>query len=568
MKEKRKQISIRWQLILVVVLVQIPFSCFFFYCSSRTVEQVDHQLAQSQQNALNVYRDALEKQITNAGTFLFTRCWGSETLHTVGETSNADSAGQALSELLTEAKRLLDTNAELDAITFYAARSDGNWTAVSGDTVQNHAYVQMLRELIEENNAINEGWIIRNFDGTNLLVRTCEYCGVYVMATMNLNAVASGDNIYGHIPTTIVVRKGSQILSGTVRFRGLDSSSISIQKRGSWYFAKDPNSGFRYQVVEVPFAGMSLCMGTRYQYDWTWVQLLGVCLAGVFALTLILGILYLNRTVFRPLNNLVNVMEAIGRGEHPQLELPNQNREFLRISAIFQDMLVTLDNQKIAVYENKLKAQRMETNALRLQIRRHFFLNCLKNIYAIANTGDMESVKKTVLLLSVNLRYTLDYHQNAVELERELQMCENYVDLQSVGQNRPPVLHRQVAPELVHFPIPSVSILTMLENCCKYGCRMDAPLEITVTANSRVMDEQKYVCIAIQDNGPGFRQEDLYDLNNNLAKVQEDGHVGIANTMARIRMMYGENCEVLFSNRPGARVEWIIPVTDREEQKV
>lgn len=568
MKEKKERISIRWQLILVVLLVQIPFCGFFLYSFSRTVEQVDHQLAQSQQNALNVYRDALEKQITDAGVFLFTRCWGSEALQAAGETSDADSAGQALSELLTEAKWLRDTSPELDAITFYAARSGGNWTAVSGDTVQNHGHLQMLRELIEENDAINEGWIIRNFEGMNLLVRTCEYRGVYVMATMNLNAIASGDSIYGSIPTTIVVRKGSQILSRIVRLRGLDSSSISIQKRGSWYFAKDPNSGFRYQVVEASFAGMTLCMGTRYQYDWTWMQLLAACLAGVFALTLILSILYLNRTFFRPLNDLVNVMEAIGRGEHPSLELPNQSREFLRISAIFQDMLATLENQKIAVYENKIKAQRMETNALRLQIRRHFFLNCLKNIYAMANTGDMESVKKIVLLLSVNLRYTLDYHQDAVELERELQMCENYVDLQAVGQNRPPVLHRQVAPELAHFPIPPVSILTMLENCCKYGSRMDAALEITVSANSRVMDEQKYVCIAIQDNGPGFRQEDLYNLNNNLAKVQEDGHVGVANTMARIQMMYGENCEVLFSNRAGARVEWIIPVSGREEQKV
>ena len=54
-------------------------------------------------------------------------------------------------------------------------------------------------------------------------------------------------------------------------------------------------------------------------------------------------------------------------------------------------------------------------------------------------------------------------------------------------------------------------------------------------------------------------------LNNNLSQVQEEGHVGISNTMARIRMMYGERCEVLFSNRAGARVEWIIPLSERED---
>ncbi len=114
--------------------------------------------------------------------------------------------------------------------------------------------------------------------------------------------------------------------------------------------------------------------------------------------------------------------------------------------------------------------------------------------------------------------------------------------------------------------IPPVSILTMLENCFKYGCRQDAALEISVTARCRQMDEQTYACISIQDNGPGFSQEDLGKLNNHLKQMQEEGHVGMVNTMARIQMMYGEHCEVLFSNQGGACIEWIIPITERVER--
>ena len=134
-----------------------------------------------------------------------------------------------------------------------------------------------------------------------------------------------------------------------------------------------------YQIVETNFAGMTLCMGTRYLYDWTWMRVQSIGLGTVFLITLLVGIAYLHRTFFRPMNNLVNVMDAIGRGERPSLELPNNSREFTKVSDTFRDMLTTLEEQKIAVYEKEIKAQKMETNALRLQIRRHFFLNCLKN---------------------------------------------------------------------------------------------------------------------------------------------------------------------------------------------
>lgn len=567
MKEKRKRVSIRWQLIVVVLLVQIPFCGFFLYGFSSTVRQMDNLLAQSQQNSLNVYRDTLEKEINDAGIFLFTRCWGAEELQEAGAASDREAAGDVLRPLMLEARWMRDSNPELNSITFYARRSGGNWTVTGqeGELAEDHTYYQLLCESIREDRSINEGWTIQDYKGEKLLVRICCYQGVYVMITMDLNAIALKENIYGSTPVTIVLSKGGQILNRVARLRGTELEDIEIRNSGDWLFATDPNSGYRYQVVQASLAGMTISMGTRYQYDWTWMRILGIGLVGVFVLTLILGLLYLDRTFFRPLNDLVSVMDSIGSGEKPTVDLPKQNREFTQISTIFQGMLATLEKQKIAVYENKIRAQKMETNALRLQIRRHFFLNCLKNIYATANTGDMESVKKIVLLLSVNLRYTLDYHKDAVELEKELQMCGNYVELQAVGQDRPPVLRTKIDPELAQFPIPPVSVLTMLENCCKYGTRMDAALEITVSAERRIMDDQKFVCIAIQDNGPGFRQEDLFALNNHLSQVQENGHIGVANTMARIRMMYGENCEVLFSNRGGARVEWIIPVSDRKE---
>ena len=116
------------------------------------------------------------------------------------------------------------------------------------------------------------------------------------------------------------------------------------------------------------------------------------------------------------------------------------------------------------------------------------------------------------------------------------------------------------------FLVPPVSILTILENCCKYGTCQDRVLRVSITAGKRRMDGREYVHIAICDNGNGFSDEMIDRLNNGMESVRHDGHVGLVNSLVRLRMLYGDGCEALFGNRGGARVEWIIPMGDRKEK--
>ena len=169
-------------------------------------------------------------------------------------------------------------------------------------------------------------------------------------------------------------------------------------------------------------------------------------------------------------------------------------------------------------------------------------------------------MKKVILLLSTNLRYTLDFHKDAIDLGTELKMCGDYLKLQSVGQEYEAELTLNVEKGMETFKIPPVSILTILENSCKYGSRQDSPLRVAVTAEKRKMDGHEYAHIAMSDNGNGFPPELLGKLNNDMESVRKEGHAGLVNTILRLRMLYGQECQALFSNRRGARVEWIIPV--------
>ena len=280
-----------------------------------------------------------------------------------------------------------------------------------------------------------------------------------------------------------------------------------------------------------------------------------------------LAVLYLHQAFFKPLDDLVRVMTSVRSGQTKTRAQRSGNLEFDHISDTFNEMLDTLDSLKVEAYESQLRAKQSQMDALRLQIRRHFFLNCLKNIYALASSGKTEEVKKSALLLSTNLRYTLNFRNNATDLKTEVEMCRVYMELQGVGQDVGPELIVKIDEGLEDFQVPPVSLLTVLENSCKYGTRQDRGLKVTITAQRRQLDEQSYVFLAVQDNGEGFPQELLQKLNSEIEQVRDDGHVGLVNTLQRMQMLYGPECQILFSNRGGARVECIIPEPPQTSEK-
>ena len=144
-------------------------------------------------------------------------------------------------------------------------------------------------------------------------------------------------------------------------------------------------------------------------------------------------------------------------------------------------------------------------------------------------------------------------------------MCEDYIKLQGIGQPLKPMLVVESIPELDDFEIPPVSLLTILENSCKYGSQPNLPLVIRIQTEIRSLDEQKYAIITVRDNGRGYDKDMLKLLNQDIDQVKEQNHIGMANTLLRFRMLYGDDCSVLFSNNNGAKVDLMIPMKMNSE---
>ena len=90
---------------------------------------------------------------------------------------------------------------------------------------------------------------------------------------------------------------------------------------------------------------------------------------------------------------------------------------------------------------------------------------------------------------------------------------------------------------------------------------VQVPLEILVTADVLVTEEGRFLDLNIQDNGQGYPEEILEEINKNTDKGSRS--VGINNIKRRCRLLYGERAEYYFTNRDGAMSELILP----EEKK-
>ncbi len=539
--------SVRTRILLAIALVQIPVIVLYYFILQNFIENFVAEQWSYQRAELLGYITNLQEELIAIDKYLYGKCY-----YILQE----DDEESFLSEIIDASQELMENNNVLSAVS--VTDKDGQTLYQLGLP----AYGNISLAYPAKPEELPNGWKLYEYNGEYYLANTLETsqrrASVFV-STRQLASTAS--NIY-HIHGTVLLQKNDDYINSTYWQR---NAQEPIPEKISEPFIL--RSGiYRYMLSESTLLGMRVIYGCIYNYSFRWLYLFGYLLLGLAAVSAIITLLYLQRFIVKPLARMTSVIEKIGSGDIDLRVREEKSSEMRKISTTFNTMMDNLRDAKIESYEHQLRAKRAQIDALRLQIRRHFFLNCLKNIYAMASAGNLDGIKQTTYLLSSNLRYTLNFEVDSVPLEQELTMCEDYIKLQGVGQKLKPLLIIESAEELDQFRVPPVSLLTILENCCKYGLAQDHPLIIRIRTLVRQLDEERYAVITIQDNGPGYNGEMLELLNQDLDKVRENNHIGMANTLLRFRMLYGDECSALFSNSDGAKVELIIPMNETKEE--
>lgn len=299
----------------------------------------------------------------------------------------------------------------------------------------------------------------------------------------------------------------------------------------------------------------------------TILQLLLLLLSVLLVLTVPLYFFLLNHFYLKPMKQLTSdMLQMQENNEITHLDASYNLQELTLFQKTLNDLLDKITALNRSFYEKELESQKVRLQCYRLQLKPHFYLNCLKQVYSLLNQGKYEEAENALFYFAGYLRFVLKDNVSLIPLSGELECIANYVKLRNIGSSHPIICSVQIDESLKDSPVPMLLLETFLENSVKYATVPDASLEITIEGY-RVQDEAgDKAYFSIRDNGKGFSEEILNQYNVYFQKgSQTAGNaqgIGIQNIMQRCHILYQGKEFFHFSNQDGAVTEIMIPLTE------
>jgi two-component system LytT family sensor kinase len=193
---------------------------------------------------------------------------------------------------------------------------------------------------------------------------------------------------------------------------------------------------------------------------------------------------------------------------------------FLFLSAVLKFTVDWFLNERV---QRDLENQRLsaELSFLKSQINPHFLFNSLNSIYSLAYQKS-DTTPEAILKLSEIMRYMLyECNDNKVELTKELQYLQNYIDLQKIRFGNKAFIDFEVTGEVTNQHIVPLLLISFIENAFKHGIANDALAPIKLKINL----EDGHLYFFIQNKKHTHNRD-------------SSGGIGLANVRRRLDLLY------------------------------
>lgn len=268
---------------------------------------------------------------------------------------------------------------------------------------------------------------------------------------------------------------------------------------------------------------------------------------GLCSVALIITGTLFSRRLSAPILKLMKQMAKVESGNLNTHVEVRSNDELGRLSHSFNRMVDRLKEYIDEAYVAQIKQKQSELNALKSQIRPHFLYNTLEVIRMSAVDKDDHEVADMILSLSNQLKYVIDYGEEKVSIESELDNIKDYFYIISVRYDQRFDLNCHIASDVdVKSRILKLSLQPIVENAIHHGLRQKGRGTVGITAERRDKD----IVITVYDDGVGMSANTLARLNEMLNDPQATGkNIGLKNVHERIRSVFGDRYGIAINSR-------------------
>jgi hypothetical protein len=177
-------------------------------------------------------------------------------------------------------------------------------------------------------------------------------------------------------------------------------------------------------------------------------------------------------------------------------------------------------------------ARTARLGALRYQLNPHFLFNSLNAVVTLMEEQDVTAATEMLVQISELLRTSLDDGLRLeVPLFQEMIFTERYLAIEQVRLGERLRVDVEIQPETRHAVVPSLLLQPLVENAVRHGVA-PAVKAGTVAIRSELRDARLRLVIS----NTGMRGG-----NAAAPRSRASNGIGLANTIERLRGLYGDN---------------------------
>lgn len=313
------------------------------------------------------------------------------------------------------------------------------------------------------------------------------------------------------------------------------------------YLRQSPDTGFTLALRQ-PKVYTREVMATVYS----------TC-AAMGILCLLLGLLcawLLSRYLSKPVNELDEAMKRVEKGDYAAELSSNREDEMGRLTASFNRMTREYRQNLERSVQRERELNETELSMMQAQLNPHFLYNTLDSIKWLGVTNGVPQVAAVASGLAVLLRAGIS-GDRLITLERELELLEKYLDIQSLRFEDRFAWEIDVDERFQHCIVPKLILQPLVENSIIHGVANMDDGYIKLSAR----EKSGTLILSVQDNGIGIPQ-DVLDWLNDPDRDVPGGHLGLKNVDRIVRLYYGGDYGISAYSAAGegSRVELCLPM--------
>lgn len=266
-----------------------------------------------------------------------------------------------------------------------------------------------------------------------------------------------------------------------------------------------------------------------------------MCVVAVIVFVLLTYVVVSGITV--PITKMTQYMRDVKIKEWTPRMHYEGNDEIAFMSESFNEMVTRINTLIEELYEQKYRQKKHELQALQAQINPHFLNNTLEIVNCMALSRNAPEIGDMVKALARMMRYSMNFKESIVTIEKELQHLKNYMFIQcEKNADRIKVIY-DIDERIFPYRILKLSLQPIAENAIIHAFKNTRNEKIIAIDGSFINEK---IRIRITDNGAGMDQKTIAHLLNDEDEdeaIQSNNNhtgIGMGNVNRRLKLTFGE----------------------------